>query len=145
MKPGKVWDHLKATALTALAGGGRAHLLGQPAFCFSAETVPAPLVHGGRRCSPRLPHPAHAPGRWNELWSWDGRFSWRVSFEPKDRSGMWLHFNILHYLAAGPHPVTSGHVVAMFVWWSTLSSELDLIFTFLFKIIWQKDIQVLAI
>lgn len=61
-----------------------------PAFCYSTETMQASLVHQCRRSSQGLSYPTYATSRWNKLWSWDGRFSPRVSFVSRDYPRMWL-------------------------------------------------------
>lgn len=60
---------------------------GLPACCYSAEAVSAPVVHERRRRPQGLSHTAHAAGRWDKLWSWDGRFPHRVSLVSR-ASGM---------------------------------------------------------
>lgn len=96
-----------------------------PAFSYSAETMQASLVHECRRSSQGLSHSTHATGRWNKLWSWDGRFSRRVSLVSRDYPRMRLLCVSAFFLFAVNFCSASWiNVFVLFVWCSMLSSEL---------------------
>lgn len=88
------------------------------AFCYLAEAMQAALVHECRRSSQGLSHSAHATGRWDTLWSWDGRFPRRVSHELRDYPRKWL-LCVLALFMICQLLLCQWINVAMFVWCRT--------------------------
>lgn len=91
----------------------------------SAETVPAPVVHQCRRRPQGLSHAAHAAGRRDELWAWDGRFSQRVSLVSRV-SGMNLcSASSQHFPWFAVNRCSASYFIAMFVGYRILATELN--------------------